>query len=287
MKPKQEKILYPVQSSFKILKYKVPYFDMHFHYHPEYELVYIIKGEGLRYIGGSIHKFVAGDMVFMGPELAHMWISTKKYCNTGSTTMVEAIVLQFSDKIFDSVIDTPEFTLIKEFLSKSKNGIKIGIETNKKVSKSLKKTLKSKGIKKFTKLLKILDILSKDKEVVFLNPIDYTQSLDKIDRRIDTVYHFVISNYYKKINIKDAAQVANMEQSAFCRFFKKKTQKTFMQFVNETRINLACQFLTENKFTIEQLAYECGFGNLSNFYRQFKKIVGKTPKDYRKEVEGD
>ena len=283
MKLKQEKIIYPVQSSFKILKYSVPFFNMPFHYHPEYELVYITSGSGLRYIGNSIHKFQNGDMVFIGPDLAHIWINTKKYRQKNSTLIAEAIVLQFSRDLFSSMINTPEFKLIKKLLFNAQTGLKIVGKTRDTIAEVLEKLLICEGMDRLLYLMKMIDILSKDKDLISLNPPDYTPPSNRRDNRINAVHHFVLSCYYQKISIRDAASVANMEQSAFCRFFKDKTQKTFTRFLNETRIDQACRLLLEKNLSISQVAYESGFNNMANFFRQFKKITGKTPAGYRKE----
>ena len=135
MKVSSEKIILPVQSSFKILKYAVPRFNMPFHYHPEYELVYITKGAGRRYIGKSIHNFRSGDMVFMGPDLAHVWINEKEKQAVDEET--EAIVLQFADSLFESLIETPEFMAIKQLFTRAQAGLKIEGETCEAVAELL------------------------------------------------------------------------------------------------------------------------------------------------------
>ena len=281
MKSKQEKIIYPVQSSFKILKYAVPYFDMPLHYHPEYELVYIVKGYGLRYIGDSIHKFKNGDMVFMGPDLAHIWINPKKL-KKDSKLLTEAIVLQFSGGFLQSVLDTPEFVLIKELLIKAQNGIKIVGSSRASIVEILENSLDLDGPPKIINLIQILDILSRDKRAVLLNPIEYRPQPSRGDKRIIAVSHLVMSSFNQRLTVGDAATVANMEQSAFCRYFKEKTLKTFTGYLNETRVDHACRLLLENKLPVSQIAYECGFNAMANFYRQFKKITGVTPGEYRK-----
>ncbi|MBN2417343.1 AraC family transcriptional regulator [bacterium] len=282
MKPKQEKIIYPVQSSFKILKYTVPYFDMQYHYHQDYELVYIEKGSGLRYIGNSIHKFQDGDMVLIGPDLAHVWINYKKYHTEKPELRAEAVVLQFSGDLFSSMTDLPEFALIRALLQKARCGIHIVGPIRTRIAGYLEQCLESRGIGKIIQLLNILDTLSRKKELVLLNPQDCAAAAGYRDKRIDAVYHFVLSNFNRNICTRDAASVAHMEESAFCRFLKEKTRKTFTQLLNETRINHACQLLCETDLAVGQIAFECGFNTFANFYRQFKKYTGVTPGEYRK-----
>lgn len=280
MKVSSEKIILPVQSSFKILKYAVPRFDMPFHYHPEYELVYITRGKGQRYIGKSIHNFQSGDMVFMGPDLAHIWINEKKEEEPSAET--EAIVLQFSDQLFASLIDTPEFASIKQLFKKAQAGLKIEGGTRDMVAEHLEQLLQCEGTEKFVRLIRLMDSLAASEEMVMLNPIDYQGGNYHRDRRINLVYHYVVSRYQQRITVDEVADLAHMEKSAFCRFFKAKTQKTFTRFVNETRVNHACGLLLENRLSVSQIAFEVGFNNLANFYRQFQKIMGKTPGEFQR-----
>jgi AraC-like DNA-binding protein len=280
---KQEQITYPVQNSFKVLKYAVPFFDMPFHYHSEYELVYITRGSGIRYIGNSIHKFQSGDMVFMGPDLAHIWITPEKYRQQQTDLKVEAIVLQFSKDLFNSMIETPEFLLIKKLLTNTEAGLKITGNTRNTVIKLLEKMLLSDGLQRFSLLLDVLDGLSQAKDLLSLNSWDRIQEMPQTDKRISAVHNFVMTCYAQKISSREAASIANMEQSAFCRFFKLKTQKTFTRFLNETRIDQACQLLLEKKQPITQVAYACGFNNMTNFYKQFKTYTKTTPLAFQKD----
>ena len=229
MKIKEEKILYPVRNSFKILRYTVPNFDMAFHFHPEYELVYIIHGSGLRYIGDSVQKFNSGDMVFLGPNLGHMWISERKD-NQTKENEAEAIVLQFSEDLFASMLETPEFRKIKTLLNQANSGLKFISQVRKKIYQKLLHLIDCEGIDCMIGLIEVLKILSYDEKTVFLNLNNESTAQGHKDNRINAVFQFVKAFYYKKISIDKAASVANMEKSAFCRFFKAKTNKTFSQF---------------------------------------------------------
>lgn len=282
MKATQEKITYPVQHSFKVLKYSVSSFDMPFHYHTDYELVHIMSGSGKRYIGNNVHKFKAGDMVFLGPGLPHFWMSDNVSGNEKQNTEMKCIVLQFSGSLFSGLIDTPEFIKIKKMFGLSVSGLKISNIVRDEINLILEEMINLSGVERFTGLMKILDLLSSDNSVKQINsgPVEMVNLYN--DQRIDNICNFIKSCFSKKITIKDAAELANMESSAFCRYFKDKTLKTFMQLLTETRVNQACILLNENQLNINQIAYHCGFNNISNFYRQFKKIMGCTPTEYQK-----
>lgn len=280
MKLKSEKIIYPIQSSFKVVKYAVPQFDMPFHYHSEFELVYITKGAGKRYIGKAIHTFNSGDMVFMGPDLAHVWINEKSR-GEAEDEQVEAIVLQFPEKLFASFWQAPEFARVRTLLERAQAGFRIRGKTRLTVAECLEEMLKIEGVDRLLLLLRILRTLSASDEVVLLNPLDLKPGGYHSDQRINVVYHYVMSRYQQKITVDEAASLAHMEKSAFCRLFKSKTQKTFTQFVNETRVDRACSLLLEGTQSISQIAFDVGFNNLANFYRQFQKITGETPGEYK------
>ncbi len=285
MRVKQEKIIFPVESAFKAVKYTVPYFDMSFHHHPEYELVYISQGSGTRNIGASIHKYEAGDMVLIGPGLAHVWMSPQTYLKEDSEHIVQAFVVQFHENLLTSLMDTPEFNNIKVLLERSHYGVKVSAEISELIAINLEALLSLSGIDRIRELLKILDLLSHDKQQVLLNRSDYPPPLSKSDGRINAVHQFVVSCYDQQISSRDGAQMANMEHSAFCRLFKSKTQKTFTQFLNATRIDQARQLLLENQLTVTQIAYQCGFNNLGHFYKQFKKVMGMTPRAFFQDSE--
>jgi len=279
MKIKQEKILFPVQNSFKALRYKVPEFKMQFHHHTEYELVYIVSGSGLRYIGNSVQKFSSGDMIFLGPNLGHMWVSGKENQQKGAA---EAIVIQFSEKMIASLLVLPEFRRIQELLNKADFGLRIFGKSRKLVLKKVTKLLGCKGPDAIILLLEILKMLSESSELACLN-LSESSGLSK-DKRINAVYQYVKAFYTEKITVQQAASLANMEKSAFCRFFKEKTNKTFSRFLNETRVDQACQLLLKKEIPVSRIAFDCGFNNMANFYRQFKKITGQSPGEYSKSV---
>ncbi len=279
MKIKEEKIIYPVRNSFKVLRYAVPNFDMSFHFHPEYELVTIIQGSGVRYIGNSVQKFHSGDMVFVGPNLGHMWVSDQKR-NQREKKHAEAIVLQFSKDLFTSMLETPEFRTIKTLLTHANSGLKFVNTVRDQVYEKLLHMIDCEGIDCTIGLIEVLKLLAGDEDVIFLNLDNKSTIPGHKGDRINAVYQFVKAFYYEKITVDKAASIANMEKSAFCRFFKDKTNKTFSQFLNETRIDHVCELLLEGKQSVSRIAYECGFNNMANFYRQFKKITGKTPGEF-------
>lgn len=280
MRIRQETILLPVQSGFKAIKYTVPFFNMEYHFHEEFELVYITQGSGTRYIGDTVQKFSSGDMMFIGPGLAHIWISPGKYRHADSTLKVEAIVLQFPPDLLGSLLTAPEFAQISQLLGESQYGLRIRGETRDRVVELLEALLDLQGVQRLVSLLTILDILSSSRNIQRVNTTRIPVPQGPLDTRINRIQNFVMSCFAQNISSRDAASLANLEHSAFCRFFKGRTGKTFTAYLNETRIDQVCQRLLQQQMNVTQAAFECGFSNLSHFYRQFRKIVGMTPRAY-------
>ncbi|MCF7826249.1 MAG: AraC family transcriptional regulator [Candidatus Marinimicrobia bacterium] len=286
MKIQAEKIIFPAQSAFKLIKYSVPYFNMGFHHHPEYELVYITHGSGVRNIGNSVHKYQAGDMVFLGPDLAHVWLSSQENRKKKSRREAEAIVLQFSTDLLRSLINTPEFFEIKNLFSRAPFGIQVGEQAAIMIGRMMRKMLSVGGVDRVQGLIKILDIISRDEQQALLNDSGLLPPKNKSDGRINSVHQFVVSCYARNISSRDGARVAKMEHSAFCRLFKAKTKKTFTQVLNEKRIDQACQRLLGTQLSVTQIAYEVGYSNLGHFYKQFKNIMGTTPVKFKSQKNG-
>jgi AraC-like DNA-binding protein len=151
-----------------------------------------------------------------------------------------------------------------------------------KIYQKLLHLIDCEGIDCMIGLIEVLKILSYDENTMFLNLNNESTVQGHKDNRINAVFQFVKAFYYKKISVDKAASIANMEKYAFCRFFKAKTNKTFSQFLNETRVDHVCELILEGRQSMSQIAYECGFNNMANFYRQFKKFTGQTPGEYLK-----
>jgi AraC-like DNA-binding protein len=144
---------------------------------------------------------------------------------------------------------------------------------------------KKEGLERIISLLSILKVLAETKDVQYLASTGYSHAFNaKDNHKIDEVFKYVMGNFSKEISLQDVASITNLSPQSFCRFFKNRTKKSFVQFLNEVRIGHACKRLTEEDWSIAEIAYSCGFKNLSNFNRFFKEIVGKTPKEYKNEL---
>lgn len=285
MKPFKEVINYTAENSFIIRYDDFEHFSVPCHFHHEYEIVYIIQSTGKRFVGDVIESFEPEDLVFFGSTLPHYYINDKSYYSGNPDLKVNAFVLQFpADYFSDDQLRRPEFSAIQRLLTNSSRGLKFPDSIKKQVAELFHKTYNESGIKRYLSLIELLNLLGQTN----FSPIassGYSKNVNyNIDDRMIKVYEFSTLNYNKKISLQEVASVAGMNPTAFCRYFRAKIGKTYAEFINDLRIKNACSLLRNGNKTIAFICFETGFNNLSNFYRQFKAKIGKSPSAYRKFV---
>ncbi len=270
-------------SSFQIQHARVSHMYDSWHYHYELELNLALTGEGTRYVGDSIESFDGPDLVLVGPELPHVWRNDSRYYQNEPGLKVEVINFFFlPDFAGEGFLDLPELKPIKNLFDKARRGLKFYGNTRSTVAKKMQHLVTQDEGRRFIELLDILFVLAESTECSPLaSPGFISTPKDKDLDKINKVYDYVINNFRDKISLEDVAEVANMSVAAFCRYFKNTTRKTLVQFINEIRTGYACKLLLDDKMTINQICYESGFNNLSNFNRKFKSITGYSPKDYK------
>ncbi len=270
-----------VNTSFGIEKHAYPYFLKVWHYHPELELVLSQKGRGTRFVGDNIEQFYDGDIVLIGKNLPHMWLSDKAHFEESSNLVSKSIVFHFKEDFLGaSFFETPEMIAISKLLERSKYGIKF-LNTNKKITHLIADILNKKGFYKTLKFLEILNLLAKHSEYKLLASEGYIDTNDLQDNKNFTkVYEYIFKNFNTKINLNSVAKIAHMNPSAFSRSFKRLNNKTFSRYINEIKIGYACKLIIEKKYSITYICYESGYNSLSNFNRQFKLITSTTPSGY-------
>lgn len=283
MKPRHEKLTLEPKFSFVLQKDIYPYYPTPWHYHPEFELVLVVKSTGRRTVGDHEENFSDGDLVFLGPNMPHSFQNDPIYYKGDITLTAEAIVIQFREEFLGrEFFNLPEMIAVTQFFEKAKFGIKILGDTRLKVAEMMHDMLGLSGMCRITHLLSILEILACSDEIQLLaNPGFVQQYTVTGNDRITKVHQYIMTNFRRNISLLDVAEVANMSITSFCRFFKACTRKSFSHFLNEIRIGYACKLLLEEKQNISQICFDCGFNNMSNFNRQFKKITGKSPLQYR------
>jgi AraC-like DNA-binding protein len=285
MKPHFHKVPMQTESSFSIRHDLVPDFRTIMHYHPEYELHLLIKGEGVRFIGDNISNFSPGEIVLLGGNLPHGWHCKKEYFEDNENAEMETIVIHFSPNFLgDDFLSLPETRLLPMLFEKAKGGMVFLNDTRKKLSSLMLSAAESENLDRIIFLLSILKILSESAEYQPISKRDsFFHSNEFETERLNRICTYTMANYEKDINLAQIASISNLTITSFCRYFKLITKKSYYTFLTEIRISHACNFLTEDKLSIDQIADRCGFYNISNFYRQFKKVMGVTPLNYKRE----
>ncbi|QOG00728.1 AraC family transcriptional regulator [Flavobacterium sp. MDT1-60] len=271
-------------TSLSVFSREESFFQSPFHSHPEFELVYILESHGKRIIGNSVECFESGDMVFLGDDIPHVWLNDEIFYKGINSLKAKAIVIYFSRDLFgDSFYELPEALEVKKFFSQAIKGVSITGQTNAIISKKMEKLLKKKGFEVVMGLIEILFLLSKSKDLRYINDDSYVSVSDENKNdRLAAVFQYVKTNYKEEISLDEISKIANLTPTSFCRMFKAKTKKPFVEYLNEIRVSNACKYLIETDLGISEIAYECGYKTASNFNKLFKKLIGTTPKEYRK-----
>lgn len=270
--------------------YKYAYFDksspnthkVKWHYHPEVELVYINTGIGKRQVGTHLSNYQDGDLILIGSYLPH----------TGFTKGLEEgqkeIVIQFKPDIFEMAFQNlEELKRINQLLELSKKGIVFDGSIKEDIGIRMEGLQYETQIDAFLTFVKILHDLAKEKDKKILNAEGYAFISNPTEnKRLKKIFNYIRDHFMESIALEDISDQVFMTPQSFCRFFKKSTQKTFTNFLNEYRINHATKLLSETDVDIKTICYESGFNNLSNFFRNFKKITQLTPNAYRDEIVG-
>jgi AraC-like DNA-binding protein len=278
MKPKLEQLAHRNDNrSFFSYEVSVPSFEFLWHYHPEYELTYIVKGEGKRLVGDIYEKFQAGDFVLLPPLLPHTWISEKK-----GKENCRAIVIQFSHDFVEQLFQFSEMKSLSKLFAKASRGLLFPDQKNDGFFSLLQKIVQADELVSFALLLQLLHQLASSKASPVVSVQFKAMKGNENQQRINKVFQYVQREFGEPISLKKAASLIHLSESAFCKFFKRASGKTFSDYTNEVRIAHACQLLIETDMPISEIAFESGFESLTYFNRVFLRKKKLTPGDYRK-----
>ena len=284
MKPLFHKVPTQIQSSFSARHDVQANFGSLWHYHPELELHHVIRGKGVRLIGDNIGNFSEGEVILLGSNLPHMWQCNEEYYQNHPTRKAEAIVIQFlPDCLGRDFINLPEAYLLPKLFENARKGMKFTGRTRARMVELMHKATQATEIERLIVLLSILRTMAETDEYQHIASAHAFYKSNEMDAvRINKVCTYTLSNYKKEINLEEIAAIANLSVTSFCRYFKLMTKKTFYDFLIEIRISHACRLLVEDLLPTEVICFECGFNNVSNFYRHFKKVTDMTPLEYKK-----
>jgi AraC-like DNA-binding protein len=277
MKIQKEEVLIEPGHSFRVFSPSLRNY-FYWHYHPEYELIFIEGLTGIRHVGQHISSFMESDLVLIGSNIPHLNF------DYGLMTDYQQIVVQLKESFLkDTLIGTAEFTNIQLLFKRSVYGISFQGETKKRAAKMLKEIQQLNSFERLIMLLEIFNLLAQSDEYIQLNEEDTSVKLFLNDKlRMGNIYDYIHHHYYKNTDVNEIADRIGLSTAAFCRYFKRQTNMTFTDFVNQYRINHAKTMLLQD-INVSEACYSVGFQSLSYFNKLFKKLVGCGPLEFKKQ----
>ncbi len=277
-----------INSSFFIEKRERDFFSSpfhtqpSFHSHPELELVYIMEGYGKRIIGNKVESFNSGDMVFIGSNVPHIWLSDETFYKENSILYSKSIVSYIHPKIFKEVFThIEELSSIKNMIERASRGIRIIGETRDKIAERLQTCVAKTGFEKFNEFLTILYLISISEETTHIIDEESASIKNAHSDRLIEVIKYIKDNFSEPISLKEVSKIACMTEQSFCRYFKNRTQKSFSEYLLNLRMSHACQLLISVDKSISDIAFSCGYRSTSHFCQVFKDEIGVTPHQYK------
>lgn len=260
-------------------------FNFPLHFHEEYELNLIINAKGAkRIVGNNVEEIDDIELVLIGPNLSHVWLTH----NCKSKEITEVTIQWHKDLFDEKFLKRNQSAFIRKMLERASRGILFPRETAELVYNRLLAINQMQGFDSVLELMSILHQLSTSKSMRQLSDVSFNndQILNYHSRRIDKAYEFMNANFHKPISLKDISKLVNMTEVSFSRFIKKRTGNTFIDSLNDIRLGHATKMLIETTHSVSEISYNCGFNNISNFNRFFKKKKQCTPKEFRENYSG-
>lgn len=272
-----------ISDAFSVNYIDIPSSSKQYHYHEGYELLYSNENSGVRCVGDSIERFSQNDLVLIGRKIPHFWHSDEKHLTGDPNFKTRAIMVQFGEDFFSSTaLGFQEFGDLKNLLNNATRGIQIrGIEA-KVIGEKMVLLTRLNGWRRLLLLIEILSLMYEATNYRLLSSTSFSEDhKNGNEEKISKIFNLMVANYNHDLTLEEVAESANMCISAFCRFFKKNTTKTFSQLLNEIRIGFACKSLIYTENSISEIAFNSGYNNVPYFNRQFKRLKEVTPNEYR------
>ncbi|MBC9932696.1 AraC family transcriptional regulator [Chitinophaga qingshengii] len=278
MKPLIEKLTLSENTSFVARTYRTPNFEVPWHQHNEYELILILEGLGTAFVGDYIGDFSAGDIFFLAPNLPHTF-------QKAGDVITSAVVIQFPDDFWgNTLINLPEGVAVKNLLLAARQGLKIPDSYREKMASIIRELENQQRFARYISLFQCLHIMAESGDYLSLSSREPETGGPVIQEEIDLILRYTNSNFQNKISLREAAAVVNMSVAAFCKYFRRSTKKTYIDYLNEIRIGYACKLLKDTSKSVIEICFESGFHTLANFNKQFLKYKSITPSSFRRMV---
>ena len=285
MKALLEKLPATERSSFKLYNFNYPYFPTPWHFHPEYELVLVVKSHGQRIIGNGIGDFTDGDLVFIGANVPHIYRNDSVFYQHSADHQAESVIVHFlEDFLGMPFMELQEMAPVRQLFQRAALGLEILGPTKDYVIARMMELSQLEGMRRLLHLLDILTTLAESSHLRTLSTQIIEGSNPVETEKVSLVFDYISQHYQRRIALREIADLMNMSVPSVCRFIKRRTHKTLVNLINELRISHACQLLTDTNLSIIEICYDCGFQNLSNFNRQFRLLKNSNPQTFRKQL---
>jgi AraC-like DNA-binding protein len=283
MKPQLRTIPHPTGASLTVKHDDVPASNP-WHYHPELEIAFAARACGTRFVGDSISRIDDGDVWLMGCNLPHTCQRDRAHYAAHPDERPDLTIVQFlPDFLGQSLWETPEFAPVGELFMRALRGLRFTGSTRLRAGRRLAQLPTLSPTARAIDLLTLLDELARSSEFEYLTRLGYEFQFPEADSlKINRVYEFTINHFREEIRLDQVAPLANLTPSAFCRYFKSRTRRSYFEYLTEVRISYACKLLQDSHADVAQACYASGFNNLTHFHRQFKTLMGLTPGEYAK-----
>lgn len=286
MKPQLIRLADNFVSSFHVRFDRSATINNFLHYHLESELVYIKRGKGSWIIGDQEQRFAEGDVLLIGPGLAHQCQFDEPYLSGNEGGSVEVFVIHFAENFWGTeFLFLPENIVLRTLFEKSKRGVFLKDSTNRYIGYLMNRIVHVKGAARILLLMDVLlyiGDLYKEKNLI-CPAVSVQVALGTRNKPIRIICDYILANFRRKIEIEEMARIANISPNSFCRYFKAETGLTYMRFLIGARLKHACQLLEKGDLSVKQVSYESGFSNLASFHRHFKERKGMSPLSYQKQ----
>lgn len=282
MKPRVEPVTNSPNQSFKLSVFdgEPGCIEDYWHIHPEYEIVYVHNGAGRRHIGTHISSYDDGVLLMLGPNIPHLPLGNQMHSDNFE------VVVQFSEEFLTEKMGVfAEFSAVLDLKRRASAGLSFGLNTRRKVADYIKPSDELSSSERLMWFFKLLIDLAKATDANSLNAYGVGTEKGQIDyNRIRTIFNYITNHYDEELKLNMLCEQVGLTRNSLCRFFKKLTGQTIMDYLNDYRIGIAKEYLIDGKLTVSEILYKCGFNDPSFFYKKFRMTTGLSPKAFQKQT---
>lgn len=264
----------------------LPHYYNHLHRHREVQIEWVIEGTGILIAGNYMQRFGSGDVYIIGANQSHIFKNDEVYFDPEEGKQIHSVSIFFNPhQLMNNILNLPEMNGIRKFVDGLHNGFQIPQESAESIKTIIKEVMQAKDSLRVASFITLLHQFSIARNMQPLSTNNSEHIISEVEGiRMDQIFQYLVTNYKNHISLNEISEVANLTPQAFCRYFKKHTDKTFVSFLNELRVNEACKMIVSGKFdSFSEVSYQTGFDNVTNFNRVFKKTIGKSPREYHRD----